>query len=272
MGTAILEGLLDATANDSSPRICRFLISTKSASSADQIKRNFQSEDHRLVVAHGQNTKFMQEADIVILGFKPHMAESILGEASIREALAGKFVISVLGGKTPQVLEEYISQGSPVSQDSSKPYVVRAMPNMAARIRKSMTIIEKNPELPPHLHEILVWIFETVGGVKMIEADLFDVGSMLVGSSMAILSVGLDGILDGSVMEGIRRSDALEMAAQSMLGMAELFRQGEDPAHFRESVASPRGSTIHGIVTAEMAGVRGTYAQAMLNGVKKLKS
>ncbi|CAG8245951.1 unnamed protein product [Penicillium salamii] len=269
MGTAILEGLLEATANDSSPRISGFLVSTKSASSASQIKAKFQSDEHRVSVAHDQNQQIMKEADIIMLGFKPHMAEAILGEAGVREALAGKFVISVLGGKTTQALEGYISQGS---EDSTKPYIVRAMPNMAARIRKSMTIIEKNPELPSQLLDILVWIFQTIGGVKMLEADLFDVGSMLVGSSMAILSVGLDGILDGSVMEGIKRSDALEMAAQSMLGMAELFRQGEDPAHFRESVASPRGSTIHGIVTAEMAGVRGTYAQAMLNGVKKLKS
>lgn len=269
MGTAILEGLLDATANESSPRISRFLVSTKSASSASQIKAKFQTDEHRLSVLHDQNQQVMKEADIVLLGFKPHMAESILGQPGVKEALAGKLVISVLGGKTTQVLADYILQGS---ESSEKPTVVRAMPNMAARIRKSMTIIEKSPDLTPELQDILVWIFETVGGVKMLEEDLFDVGSMLVGSSMAILSVGLDGILDGSVMEGIKRSDALEMAAQSMLGMAELFRQGEDPAHFRESVASPRGSTIHGIVTAEMAGVRGTYAQAMLNGVKKLKS
>jgi pyrroline-5-carboxylate reductase len=220
-------------------------------------------------IAQGHNKEYMEEADVILLGFKPHMAQHILGETGVKEALAGKFVISVLGGKTPQVLEEYISQGC---KATTKPYVVRAMPNMAARIRKSMTVIEKTPELPSSLHDTLVWIFETVGEVKALETDVFDTESMLVGSSMAILSVGLDGILDGSVMEGIRRSDALQMAAQSMLGMAELFRQGEDPAAFRESVSSPRGSTIHGIVTVETAGVRGTFAQAMLSGVKKLKS
>ena len=269
MGTAILEGLLDATENVSSSRISLFLVSTNSAASASRIQEKFPNDGPRLRVAQGHNKEFMEQADIILLGFKPHMAQRILGETGVKEALAGKFVISVLGGKTPQVLEEYVSQGCQVT---TKPYVVRAMPNMAARIRKSMTIIEKNPELPSNLHDTLVWIFETVGEVKVLESDVFDTGSMLVGSSMAILSVGLDGILDGSVMEGIRRSDALQMAAQSMLGMAELFRQGEDPAVFRESVSSPRGSTIHGIVTVETAGVRGTFAQAMLSGVKKLKS
>jgi pyrroline-5-carboxylate reductase len=270
MGTAILEGLLDATEVGSSSPISRFLVSTNSAASASRIQDKFPNEGSRLRIAQGHNKEFMEEADIILLGFKPHMAERILGETGVKEALAGKFVISVLGGKTPQVLEEYISQGCQIK--TKQPYVVRAMPNMAARIRKSMTIIEKNPELPANLQDTLVWIFETVGEVKALETDVFDTGSMLVGSSMAILSVGLDGILDGSVMEGIRRSDALQMAAQSMLGMAELFRQGEDPAAFRESVSSPRGSTIHGIVTVETAGVRGTFAQAMLSGVKKLKS
>ncbi|KAJ5881581.1 uncharacterized protein N7529_000253 [Penicillium soppii] len=221
MGTAILEGLLEATENDSSSPISRFLVSTNSEGSAGRIRNKFRNDALRLRVEQSHNKEFMQEADIILLGFKPHMAERILGETGVKEALAGKFVISVLGGKTPLVLENCITQDCQVT---TRPCVVRAMPNMAARIRKSMTIIEKNPELPAHLHETLVWIFRTVGDVKELDADLFDVGSMLVGSSMAILSVGLDGILDGSVMEGIRRSDALQMAAQSMLGMAELFR------------------------------------------------
>ncbi|KAK7226883.1 hypothetical protein V2G26_014886 [Clonostachys chloroleuca] len=145
------------------------------------------------------------------------------------------------------------------------------MPNVAARVRRSMTIIEHNPALPDELNDTLCWIFSQIGEVKVLATDQFDIGSMLAGSSMAILSVGLDGILDGFVVEGIRRSEALEMAAQSLLGMAELLRQGEQPAAYRESVSSPRGATIAGILTVEKAGVRGTFAQSMIDGTRRLQ-
>ncbi|CAG9952280.1 unnamed protein product [Clonostachys rosea f. rosea IK726] len=251
MGSAILSGLLDATRSQSDPPVSSFIAVTNTVESADRLRCRFEQDKSRLLVRHGASVWAMEQADIVILGCKPYMAELILGEEGAGDALSGKFLVSVLGGKTPQVLESYIPKNDNTSRG---PYVVRAMPNVAAKVRKSMTIIEHNPTLPDELNNALSWIFSQIGEVKVLATDQFDIGSMLVGSSMAILSVGLDGILDGCVMEGIRRSEALEMAAQSLLGMAELLRQGEQPAAYRESVSSPRGATIAGILTVEKAG------------------
>lgn len=268
MGSAILSGLLDATRSHPKPRISRFIVSTKTVTSADRLRSRFADEKHRLRVAHDYNIQAMKEADIIILGCKPHMAEEVLGEEGAKEALIGKFLISVLGGKTPQVLEGYIHKdGAP----NEKPHVVRAMPNIAAQIHQSMTIVENNPSLPVELRDSLMWIFEQIGKVKVLTTDVFDIGSMLVGSSMAVLSVGLDGILDGCVMEGILRVEALEMTAQCLSGMAELLRQGEHPARFRERISSPRGSTITGLLTVEKAGVRGVFAQSMIDGTRRLQ-
>uniref|UniRef100_A0A8H7K1K2 Pyrroline-5-carboxylate reductase catalytic N-terminal domain-containing protein n=1 Tax=Bionectria ochroleuca TaxID=29856 RepID=A0A8H7K1K2_BIOOC len=215
MGSAILSGLLDATRSQSDPPVSSFIAVTNTVESADRLRCRFEQDKSRLLVRHGASVWAMEQADIVILGCKPYMAELILGEEGAGDALSGS---SCRG-----------------------PYVVRAMPNVAAKVRKSMTIIEHNPTLPDELNNALSWIFSQIGEVKVLATDQFDIGSMLVGSSMAILSVGLDGILDGCVMEGIRRSEALEMAAQSLLGMAELLRQGEQLAAYRESVSSPRG-------------------------------
>ncbi|KAJ3540014.1 hypothetical protein NM208_g5241 [Fusarium decemcellulare] len=268
MGSAILNGLLNATRSQSQPRVSNFVVVTGTAESADRLRSRFELDKSRLQVYHGDSLSAMKQADIIILGCKPFMAETILGQDGIGDALAGKFLISVLAGKTPQLLASYIQQTLLTAQ---KPFVVRAMPNVAARVRKSMTIIEHNPSLPDELSEALEWIFGQIGTVKVLESDLFDVGSLLVGSSMAILSIGLDGILDGCVSEGIRRPEALQMAAQSMLGMAEMLRQGEKPADYRESVSSPKGGTITALITVEKAGVRGTFAQSMKDGTKTVK-
>ncbi|KAJ4329347.1 hypothetical protein N0V84_000242 [Fusarium piperis] len=269
MGSAILGGLLDATRSDSHPRISRFIVATKTAESRYRLSSQFERDLERMVLVNDRSIWAMKEADIIILGCKPHMAQDILGDEGVDEALAGKLLISVLAGKTPQVLESYVSK---TDDRSPRPYVVRAMPNVAARIRHSMTIIEHNPSLPDELSDTLRWIFEQIGRVKVLASGVFDIGSLLVGSSMAILTVALDGLLDGCVMEGMRRPEALEMAAQSMLGLAEMLRQGEcSPPEYRENVSSPKGGTITALLTVEKAAVRGTFAQSIIDGTKKIQ-
>ncbi|RHZ55568.1 pyrroline-5-carboxylate reductase [Aspergillus thermomutatus] len=276
MGSAILSGLLDATRpTDSnattSAKISRFIVSTKSAASAQRLRDEFKADESRLHIAHSQNLRAMQEADIVLLACKPYLAEEVLSEAGVRDALAGKLVISIMAGKTPEDIEKYIYHDSSADEVDSKAIIVRAMPNVAARLRQSMTIIEVNNDLSDHLADTLTWIFEQIGRVKFLATDLFDIGSILVGSSIAVLTVPLDGILDGCVAEGMRRADALEMAAQNLIGMAGLLREGVHPAILRESISSPRGCTIQGLLTVEKEGVRGACAQAMINGARHLK-
>jgi pyrroline-5-carboxylate reductase len=279
MGSAILSGLLDATRPTtttdsnatSSAKISWFIVSTKSAASAQRLCDEFQADESRVHIAHSQNLAAMQEADIVLLACKPYLAEEVLGEPGVREALAGKLVISIMAGKTPEDIERYIYGDSPADENESKAIIVRAMPNVAARLRQSMTIIESNDDLSEDMADTVTWIFEQIGKVKFLATDLFDIGSMLVGSSIAVLTVPLDGILDGCVAEGLRRADALEMAAQNLIGMAGLLREGVHPAVLRESISSPRGCTIQGLLTVEKEGVRGACAQAMIDGARHLK-
>jgi pyrroline-5-carboxylate reductase len=232
MGSAILSGILDATrptidSNGSAlAKVLRFIVSTKSAASAHRLCDEFQADKDRVDIRHSENLLAMQEANIVLLACKPYLADEVLGESGVREALAGKLVISIMAGKTPEDIEKYIYRDSPADEAASKAIIVRAMPNVAARLRQSMTIIEINNSLSYDMADTLTWIFEQIGKVKFLATDMFDIGTMLVGSSIAVLTVPLDGILDGCVVEGIRRADALEMTAQNLIGMAGLLREG----------------------------------------------
>ncbi|KAJ6012133.1 hypothetical protein N7522_002488 [Penicillium canescens] len=150
------------------------------------------------------------------------------------------------------------------------PCVVRATPNMAAQIGKPMTI-ERNDMLHLAQQGDLVWIFKILGHVvKHIDADGFDAAIMLAGSSMALLSVALDGLLDGSVKKGRKRADALDLAAHATLGMAETFRTGVQLADFQECFVTG-GSTITGLTTVESAGVRGAFARGTIDGTEALR-
>ncbi|KAJ5573351.1 hypothetical protein N7450_010335 [Penicillium hetheringtonii] len=196
------------------------------------------------------------------------MTEAILGEDGVKDAVAGKAVISIMGGILPSKIDEIIYKDSHHSQKAS---IIRAMPNLGAQVGASMTIIEDNPSLSAEHHAAVMWIFESIGAVKFLDAKVFDAGTLLAGSSMALFSLALDGILDGCVMKGLRRSEAMEMAIQSIHGMTELFHK-EHPALLRESISSPGGSTISSLQTLEVAGVRWSFARAMVDGIDHLQN
>lgn len=279
MGSAILSGILDATRSSDSPsnsKISQFIVATKTTHSAERLRSTFIADEARIRFLPSQPVRAMKDADIILLACKPYMAEGILAQEGVREALAGKFVISVLAGKTTQELLGYIYDDQqqlllPRSEEGKTPFIVRTQPNVAARLRQSMTIIESpEPELPARLSEVLVWIFEKIGGVKFLPADLFNTGTMLVGASMGLLTVPLEGMLDGGVAEGMRRADGVELVAQALEGLAGLLKSGAHPSILRENIASPRGCTIQGVMRLEREGARGTFAQAVIDGVKHL--
>ncbi|KAE8135363.1 pyrroline-5-carboxylate reductase dimerization-domain-containing protein [Aspergillus pseudotamarii] len=272
MGSAILDGLLEATRLEpQNSKITNFIAGTKSAASANKLNDKYRADSERVVVLRGSNVKVMEQADIILLACKPFLAPSILSEPGVAEALAGKFVISVMAGKTPAEIMKYIYEGDHSTQAANRPVIVTAMPNVAARLRQSITIIEENPALSKDRAEILKWIFEQIGTVKFVAPDLVDVGSMVSGAAMALMTLAVDGIMDGAVMEGFRRPDAMEVSAQVLEGLAGLLREGVHPAVLRESISSPRGCTIQGLYALEKNGVRGAYAEALVRGIKHLR-
>lgn len=99
MGSAILQGVLEAaftedatpSSTSSQPRpVHNFIVCTKTAASAERLKASL-SEDHQrhVKVTSSQTVpvEIMQEADVVVLGFKPFMAEDVL--SAREEAGAG---------------------------------------------------------------------------------------------------------------------------------------------------------------------------------------
>jgi pyrroline-5-carboxylate reductase len=214
--------------------------------------------------------QIMQDADIVVLGFKPFMAEDVLSAKGVREALAGKLVISLLAGQTPQNLARIIREGT--AGEIAQPVIMKVIPNMGAQFRQSMTIIE-TPEqtVPDRMTEVVEWMFKQVGAIKYLPQSQMDLGSMLVGAALAAMTVPIEGILDGCVAEGMRRPDAMEMLLHGLRGLSAVLESGIHPAVLRESASSPRGCTIQALLTLEKAGSRSHYAEAIINGTQHWK-
>ena len=188
----------------------------------------------------------------------------------MREALQGKFLISILAGVPVSQIEDTIyGPGSSIDlpadpAEDGRCRIVRVMPNTAALIRESMTVIAtSSPPLPPPLHSLVTWMFTRIGRVITLPPNQMDACTALCGSGPATFALVLEAIADGAVAMGLPRAEAQFMAAQTMKGAAGLVLNGEHPAMVREKVSTPGGCTIGGLLVLEEGSLRGTVARSV---------
>ncbi|KAH9951222.1 pyrroline-5-carboxylate reductase [Amylocystis lapponica] len=208
-------------------------------------------------VLGSQNVKAAQEADLILLCCKPQLAHTIINEPGMKEALAGKILISILAGVT-------ISQITAWVPPSTR--VIRAMPNTPCRIREGMTVVST---LPPSAsleleRSMILNIFSTIGRCRFLDEKHFDACTALSGSGPAFACIFLEAMADGGVMMGLPRAEALELAAQTLQGAARMTLQGGiHPAQLKDAVTTPGGCTIAGLLALEDGRVRSTIARAI---------
>ncbi|KAG4443361.1 hypothetical protein IFR05_001150 [Cadophora sp. M221] len=274
MAGAILSGVLDSCAKTQAsgeePRISRFIATVNSEGSAKRVKGRFSNYGDRLEIRHGENVTAMKDADFVILGFKPYMIDLVLRVEGVREALAGKLVISVLAGSPVEKLHAAIFQAGPRTADEKPFFIKRAMMNMAAEYGQSMTVLETNPDIPKEYEDLTEWMFSQLGKTAPVAPDLYDVAGVMAGASGALLSIAFDGMLDGAVSQGMKRADANKILTQSLISLATLL-QNEHPAVLREKFSSPKGTTIAGLLSLEEDRARYAYSKATIASSERSK-
>ncbi|KAJ5279051.1 NADP oxidoreductase coenzyme F420-dependent [Penicillium angulare] len=280
MGGSILRGLLDAAFSsgqhekDEIRPVSRLIACTKSESSAARLKASIPENQQpwvNVIASHDVPIQVMAEADVVILSFKPFMAEGVLSSKGVKKALAGKIVISLLAGQTTKNLARIIENGDPHSKNS--PTNVRVNPKIGARFRQSMTIIEASePPIPSTATSSVDWIFTQVGCIKYLPEAQMNLGSVLASAALVIMTVPIERMLYGCVAEGLRRPDALEIALRCMRGLSPALESGIQPSALRECISSPSGATIQSLLALEEAASRVEFSKAIIPGTRHLNS
>jgi pyrroline-5-carboxylate reductase len=186
------------------------------------------------------------------------MVSDVLREPGMREALDGIIFISILAGVTGEHIKDILAEGD---LQKSLTRVVRAMPNTAAVLRESMTVIASpTPFLPKPQSQLVDWISTRIGTVVHLPPSNMDISTALCGSCPAFLALMLESLADGAVAMGLPRAEAQLMAAQTMRGTAGMVFSGEHPALIREKVSTPSRCTIGSLLSLEEGRVRGTIA------------
>ncbi|QKD48607.2 Aldehyde/histidinol dehydrogenase [Fusarium oxysporum Fo47] len=237
--------------------------------SKQRVEKELSEHSSKLeVLLAKDNVRAVEQADVVILAFKPVKREEVFAAPGIKEALRGKLVISIMAGVSIKELNRLaLEQGDPIPVQA-----VRAMPNMAAKIRQAVTLYTvSEASFSDKNKDLTAWVFSQVGEAQQIPETNFDISAVLVGCAGSLLLLAVDGLLDAAVAEGVKRPEATKMVVSSAIGMLGLVPAGNHPSVLRENIASPGGCSIRALLELEKLGVRSAYTTAILTAAEKSK-
>lgn len=234
--------------------------------SADKLKEKFEKSGKVDVLAN-ENVRGVKEGAIILLGVEPNLCEDVLAAEGMRDALANKILVSLVGGVSIAKLKKAIyGVNASAKLDKEKQcQIIRVTPSTASAVRDSVSLIiqEGDEHYPPSTLNPVYSLFMRVGSVKVWPDSLAGIGGSLCASSPAFFSLLLEGAVDTAVELGIERTEALNMAAAAMRGAAALITSGEEPSEVRRKIATPGGSTEAGLKVLEEGGAKDLVSQAL---------
>ena len=216
-----------------------------------------------LGIQYSDNAAIAANCDRIFLGVKPHLMQGVLTPLAPILAEKKPLLITMAAGLTISQIESFVGQKLPI---------IRIMPNTPTAIGKGVTQYCCNELVTQDV--IADWLadMQPCGLVDQLDEHLIDAASALSGSGPAYMYVFLEALADGAVACGIPRAKAMEYAAMTMIGSAELFLQTKThPGALKDAVCSPGGSTIQGLKALESRSFRAAAMECVAATYNKNK-
>lgn len=221
----------------------------------DTAKTKALSEEYGLKVSESAK-ELASECDTVVLSVKPNIFPQLLSE--IGEALKENdpLIISIAAGKTLGFISDLLP---------FQPRLIRVMPNINAKVREAVSAFCGNGRIGEEDKAFAESFCNAFGRGIEIEEKLFSVYSAIGGCSPAFCYMFIDSMARAAVKNGMNKKQALEVAAQAMLGSAKMILESEShPWQLVDEVCSPGGTTIEGVASLQKDG----FEQAVINAVE----
>ena len=209
-----------------------------------------------LGIHYGDNATIAAECDLIFLCVKPHMVQDMLKPLQPMLAQRKPVLISMAAGLEIGQIEEFVGTSLPL---------IRIMPNTPTAIGQGVIQYCCNDLVSQEVLQDWLQDMRFCGLLDSLDETLIDAASALSGSGPAYMYVLLEALADGAVACGLPRAKAMEYAAMTMAGAAQLYLQSHThPGALKDAVCSPGGSTIAGIRALEQHGFRGAAMDCVI--------
>lgn len=208
-------------------------------------------------------------SEVILLAVKPQDMKSLLeGIAASNSQHASRIThhslfLSIAAGIPLKNLESWLGGAQ---------RVIRAMPNTPALILQGASAFARGSAATDADAATAQSILGAVGTAGEVPEGLLDAVTGLSGSGPAYVYTVIEALADGGVLMGLPRAAALQLAAQTVAGAAQMVLQtGKHPASLRDEVTSPGGTTIAGLEQLEKQGLRNALVQAVRKAAERSK-
>ena len=250
MGEAILKGILTSGIYSKKDII---------VTDVSEERRSYIHERYN-VKTTDNNAHAASSSRYIMVTVKPAAIKSLISE--IAHVLdESKLIISVAAGIPISNIRIWLKKELPV---------IRVMPNIPVLVLEGATAIASGPGVRYEEIEDVKKIFNSVGKSILLGEEHLNAVTGLSGSGPAYIFAVIDALSDGGVKVGLPREASTLLAAQTVLGAARMVLEcGEHPGRLKDMITSPGGTTIEGLHTLEMSGIRGAFISAVEQATKR---
>lgn len=174
----------------------------------------------------------------IVFAVKPQILREIMPQYA-QFSRTTPLCLSIAAGISLKVLETCLPS----------PFIIRAMPNLAAGIGQSVTFLKSSHTCTPSHQKVAVDLFDAIGTTYWLEKeDLFNLATAFTGCGPGFIYRFMEGFLETVLAQGFPPENAQHIAKQLLLGSA-LYAKAS-PHTFSElsqQVAVKGGMTAAGI-------------------------
>jgi pyrroline-5-carboxylate reductase len=205
------------------------------------------------------NAEVASRSQVIFLAVKPQSMTAAMNELA-DDVGPDKLFVSIAAGITLAKL----SVGLKTQR------VIRVMPNTPVLVGQGASAFALGTGATAEDGQLVGKLLSAVGKAFAVDEKLLDAVTGLSGSGPAFVYVMIEALSDGGVRMGLPRDVASALAAQTVLGSAQMvLTTGEHPAALKDKVASPGGTTIAGLAALENHGLRAALIAAVEAATKR---
>lgn len=200
------------------------------------------------------NISVVKQCKYLVLAIKPQFFAQVLNQIK-KVVTKDHVVISIAAGITIDTIKDNLTEAI---------RVIRAMPNTAAMVLKSMTGISySHDQFTDEELAVADRFFKSFGRYEVFEERLMNAVVCANGSSPAYVYMFIEALADSVVNYGIPRDKAYTLVSQTLIGAASMVLEtGEHPGRLKDNVCSPGGTTIAAVKALEEHGLRNAVMKA----------
>ena len=219
-------------------------------------------EGYPNVFLTSDNIEAVKNSDILIFAIQPAQFESIL--TAVAPYLTEKHVIiSTITGFSISKMEAIVGKDQ---------FLIRAMPNTAIAVGKSMTCLCSNEKGAERI-KIAEAIFNRLGTSLNIPESQMQAATVVCASGIAFWMRLIRATTQAAIQLGFEANEAQKLAMHTSEGAANLLiTSGNHPEEEIDRVTTPKGCTIEGLNEMEHKGLSSSLIQGMIVSFKKINN